>query len=57
MTFSIPWDNLITVEAAKSMSYTVINDYGKFLNKFEEFGASDFFKESARIFRNPESLN
>jgi hypothetical protein len=37
--------------------YTAINDYGKFLNKFEEFGASDFFKESARIFRNQESLN
>jgi hypothetical protein len=38
-------------------SITAINDSGKFLNKFEEFGASNFFKESAGIFRNPESLN
>jgi hypothetical protein len=38
-------------------AYTAINDSGKFLNKFEEFGASNFFKEYAGIFRNPESLN
>jgi hypothetical protein len=25
------------------------NDSGKFLNKFEEFGASDFFKDSVGI--------
>jgi hypothetical protein len=36
---------------------TAIKNSGEILKKFEELDATDFFKESAGIFRNQESLN
>jgi hypothetical protein len=38
-------------------AHTAIKNSGEILKKFEELDATDFLKESARIFQNPESLN
>jgi hypothetical protein len=38
-------------------TYTAIKNSGKILKKFEVLDATEFFKESAGICRNQESLN
>jgi hypothetical protein len=45
------------IEPGHQRGITAIKNSGKILKKFEELEATDFFKESAGIFRNQESLN